>query len=105
MKISYNWLKEYLPKEDSISKPIESPQKLANILTSVGLEVENIEKYEEIPNALEGLVTGEVITCEKHPDADKLKITTVDIGSGENLQIVCGADNVYSVAVKLFGKF
>jgi phenylalanyl-tRNA synthetase beta chain len=94
MKISYKWLKEYLPTDDTTLKMTETPQKLAEILTSVGLEVESIEKYEEVPNGLDGLVIGKVLTCEKHPDADKLKITTVDIGTGEFLQIVCGASNV-----------
>src|SRR5690606_6727456 len=59
-----------------------------------GLEVEDIINYEEFPNNLNGLVTGEVLSCEKHPDADKLKVTVVNIGSDENLQIVCGASNV-----------
>ena len=94
MKISYNWLKEYLPKDEITSKMIGDPQKLGDILTSVGLEVESIEKYEDIPNGLDGLIIGEVLTCEKHPDADKIKITTVDTGNGEALQIVCGATNV-----------
>ena len=94
MKISYSWLKEYLPKDDITNKIIESPQKISEILTSVGLEVENLEKYEQIENGLEGLIIGEVLTCEKHPDADKLKLTTVDNGHGETLQIVCGAPNV-----------
>ncbi|MEO6681501.1 MAG: phenylalanine--tRNA ligase subunit beta [Ginsengibacter sp.] len=93
MKISYNWLKEYLPK-NQIGQMPDSPQKMGEILTSVGLEVEGIEKYEEISNNLEGLFTGEVLSCEKHPDADKLKVTRVDIGTGEELEIVCGADNV-----------
>ncbi len=94
MKISYNWLKDYLPSDAITNKMMESPQKLSDILTSVGLEVENMEKYEEIKNTLEGLIIGEVITCEKHPDADKLKITSVNNGKGETLQIVCGAPNV-----------
>lgn len=93
MKISYNWLKEYLPANDT-SGMTENPQRTGDILTSVGLEVENIEKYEEITNGLEGLVIGEVLLCEKHPDADKLKVTSVDIGNGAPLQIVCGAANV-----------
>lgn len=93
MKISYNWLKEYLPVDEATSKMIENPKKIGDILTSVGLEVENIEKYEEITNALEGLITGEVLSCGKHPDADKLKVTKVNIGNGELLQIVCGAAN------------
>ena len=94
MKISYNWLKDYLPADIITSKMMESPQKLAAILTSVGLEVENLYRYGEVTNSLQGLLTGEVITCEKHPNADKLKITTVSNGHGETLQIVCGASNV-----------
>ncbi len=94
MKISYNWLREYLPKDETPSKMIENPQKLGDILTSVGLEVENIKKYEDIPNGLEGLIIGEVLKCETHPNADKLKITTIDNGNAETLQIVCGASNV-----------
>lgn len=87
MTISYNWLCEYLPER------IE-PERLSKILTSIGLEVESLEKYESIKGGLQGLVIGEVITCEKHPDADKLKLTTVNTGAAENLQIVCGAPNV-----------
>ena len=87
MIISYNWLCEYLPKT------IE-PEKLSKILTSIGLEVESLHKYEAVKGGLQGLIIGEVLTCEKHPDADKLKLTTVNIGTGENLQIVCGAHNV-----------
>lgn len=87
MRISYNWLQEYLPGK------IE-PEELSNILTSIGLEVENLERFEEIPGSFEGLITGEVIACEKHNAADKLKLTRVDTGNGKILQIVCGADNV-----------
>ena len=87
MTISYNWLSEYLPVS------IE-PQKLSKILTSIGLEVESLQKYESLKGGLEGIVTGEILTCEKHPDADKLKITTVNIGEAIPVQIVCGADNV-----------
>lgn len=87
MIISYNWLSEYLPE-------IIEPEKLSKILTSIGLEVESLHKYEAVKGGLQGLVIGEVLTCEKHPDADKLKITTVDIGGPEKLQIVCGAHNV-----------
>jgi len=87
MIISYNWLNEYMPE-------IIEPEKLSKILTSIGLEVESMEKYETIKGSLEGLLIGEVITCEKHPDADKLKITTVNTGNAEKLQIVCGAANV-----------
>ena len=94
MKISYNWLRAYLPGDEITTAIIKSPQKLSDILTSVGLEVESLEHYEQIKNSLSGLIIGEVITCEKHPDADKLKITTVDNGNGETLRIVCGANNV-----------
>lgn len=94
MKISYNWLKDYLPDDEITSKMMKSPQKLSDILTSVGLEVESLEQYEEVKNSLSGLIIGKIITCQKHPDADKLKITTVDNGNGETLQIVCGANNV-----------
>lgn len=87
MKISYNWLNKYLPE-------IIEPQKLSEILTSVGLEVEALEPYENFKGGLKGLVTGEVLSCEQHPNADKLKITKVDINKGEPLQIVCGAPNV-----------
>ena len=87
MTISYNWLSEYLPEK------IE-PEKLSKILTSIGLEVESLEAYENIKGGLKGLVTGEVLECEKHPGADKLSLTKVNIGQGEPLQIVCGAPNV-----------
>jgi len=87
MTISYNWLSEYLPET------IE-PEKLGKILTSIGLEVESLEKYEALKGGLQGLVIGEVLECSKHPDADKLSLTKVNIGSGEPLQIVCGAPNV-----------
>ena len=87
MIISYNWLSEYLPE-------IIEPEKLSKILTSIGLEVESLHKYEAVKGGLNGLVIGEVMSCEKHPDADKLKLTTVNIGAAEKLQIVCGAENV-----------
>ena len=87
MTISYNWLSNYLPET------IE-PERLSKILTSIGLEVESLEKYEELKGGLQGLVIGEVLECAKHPDADKLSLTKVDIGTGEPLQIVCGAPNV-----------
>jgi phenylalanyl-tRNA synthetase beta chain len=87
MKISYNWLCKYLPEQ-------VEPEKLSEILTSLGLEVESLERFENIKGGLEGLVVGEVLSCEQHPNADKLKLTKVDIGSSEPLQIVCGAANV-----------
>jgi phenylalanyl-tRNA synthetase beta chain len=88
MKISYNWLKEYVNIENV------SPQELAVILTNTGLEVEGLEKFDSVKGGLEGIVTGEVITCKKHPNADRLSITTVDIGQKELLPIICGAPNV-----------
>lgn len=87
MTISYNWLSEYLPRT------IE-PEALSKILTSIGLEVESLEAYESIKGGLKGLVVGEVLTCEQHPNADKLKVTTVNIGGAEPIQVVCGAANV-----------
>lgn len=87
MKISYNWLKQYIPLDIS-------PEKTAELLTDCGLEVESVEKHETIKGGLEGLVVGEVKTKEKHPDADRLSVTTVDIGTGPLLNIVCGAQNV-----------
>lgn len=94
MKISYNWLVEYLPIDEPTLKITGNPQKIAEILTSVGLEVESLDRYEQVKNGLEGLIVGEVISCEKHPQADKLKIATVNNGNGETLQVVCGASNV-----------
>lgn len=87
MKISYNWLKQYI----DIDIPAED---LARILTDTGLEVEGIETIESVKGSLEGVVIGKVLTCEKHPNADKLSITRVDIGTGDPLPIVCGAPNV-----------
>ena len=87
MIISYNWLSEYLPVKTE-------PEKLSKILTSIGLEVESMHNYESIKGGLKGLITGEVLTCEKHPGADKLKITTVNTGDAAPLHIVCGASNV-----------
>jgi phenylalanyl-tRNA synthetase beta chain len=90
MIISYNWLKEYLPADAADTEPA----KMSRILTSIGLEVETLEAYEEMKGGLQGLVVGEVLECEKHPDADKLKLTKVNTGGDEPLQIVCGAPNV-----------
>lgn len=87
MKISYNWIKDYL-------KIDLDPHKVAEILTGIGLEIEGAEEWESVKGGLTGVVIGEVLTCKKHPDADKLSVTTVNIGSGEPLQIVCGAPNV-----------
>jgi len=87
MTISYNWLSEYLPA-------VIEPERLSRILTSLGLEVESLEEYEELKGGLKGLVIGEVLECSQHPNADKLKLTKVSIGASAPLQIVCGAPNV-----------
>src|SRR4029079_2519230 len=87
MTISYKWLSEYLPVT------IE-PERLSKILTSVGLEVEKMETFEEVKGGLKGLLIGEVRETEQQPNADKLKLTKVNVGNGEPLQIVCGAPNV-----------
>jgi phenylalanyl-tRNA synthetase beta chain len=87
MKISYNWLRNYLPVTLSVNEASE-------ILTSIGLEVEDVVAYESLKGGLKGVVVGEVLTCEKHPNADKLRLTTVNIGAEQTLKIVCGAPNV-----------
>jgi len=99
MTISYNWLCEYLPEA------IE-PAQLSKILTSIGLEVESLERYEKVKGGLQGVVIGEVLTCEQHPNADKLKLTTIHIGTDTPLKVVCGASNVAAgqkVAVATIG--
>ena len=87
MKISYNWLKQFLQVD-------WDAQKTGELLTDLGLEVEGISQFESVKGGLKGIVVGQVLTCEKHPNADKLKLTTVDIGQEAPLQIVCGAPNV-----------
>ena len=99
MKISNNWLKDY------ISTDLNS-EKIGTYLTDIGLEVEGIDKFETIKGSLEGIVIGKVLTCEKHPNADKLSKTTVDVGNATILNIVCGAPNVAAgqiVAVAVVG--
>ncbi len=86
MNISYNWLKRYLATD-------LSPEKIAEVLTDIGLEVEGFEKIETVKGGLAGVVVGEVLTCEDHPDSDHLHVTKVDVGTGEPLGIVCGAAN------------
>lgn len=87
MKISHNWLQDYIQTDFR-------PEKIGEYLTDIGLEVEGIEKFESVKGSLEGIVVGKVLTCEQHPNADKLKKTTVDVGNGKILNIVCGAPNV-----------
>ena len=86
MKVSYNWLREYVQTD-------LNPEEMSKILTDTGLEVEGLEKIESVQGGLKGVVIGEVLTCEPHPDADRLKVTTVSVG-GDPLAIVCGAPNV-----------
>jgi len=87
MKISYNWLKQFLHID-------WEAERTAELLTDLGLEVEGIDDFVSVPGGLEGVVVGLVNSCEPHPNADRLKLTTVDIGGNEELQIVCGAPNV-----------
>ncbi|HRW27198.1 MAG TPA: phenylalanine--tRNA ligase subunit beta [Bacteroidales bacterium] len=99
MKISYNWLREYLDFD-------AGPEELSVILTSLGLEVEGMEEWVSVRGGMKGVVVGKVLICEKHPDADRLSVTTVDAGGTDPLHIVCGAPNVAAgqlVAVALPG--
>lgn len=93
MKISLNWLKEYI-------ELTETPEEISDLLTQSGLEVEGLEKIQGVPGGLEGLLVGEVLSCEKHPDADRLNCTTIDVGAAEPLSVVCGASNV-EVGIKV----
>lgn len=99
MKISYNWIKQFL----SIDWPAE---KTSEVLTDLGLEVEGLEFFTNIPGGLKGVVIGEVLTCKQHPNADRLKLTEVSIGQENPIQVVCGAPNVavgQKVAVATIG--
>lgn len=87
MQISYNWLKQFLKLD-------WEAERTAELLTDLGLEVEGINSFESIKGGLQGVVVGEVLSCVQHPNADRLKLTTVDIGTDEPVQIVCGAPNV-----------
>src|SRR5690606_36787598 len=87
MKISYNWLKQFIQTD-------WNSEKTAELLTDIGLEMENVSRFVSVKGGLKGIIVGEVLTCEKHPDADRLKVTTVDLGVNKPLHIVCGAPNV-----------
>ncbi len=87
MKISLNWLKRYVHVD-------KEADELSVLLTGCGLEVESVESFQTVKGGLEGVITASVVTCEKHPDADRLHVTLVDTGSGQPLQVVCGAPNV-----------
>ena len=97
MKLSYNWLKEYL-------KCDLTPQQVADAMTSIGIEVDGVEEQEQIPGGLAGVVVAQVLTCEPHPDSDHLHVTTVDAGAGEPLTVVCGAPNVAAGQKVLFAQ-
>jgi len=87
MKISYNWLKQFIQTD-------LTPEEISLILTNIGLEVESLDKVQPVVGGLEGLVIGHVLTCIQHPNADRLRVTTVNVGAAEPVQIVCGAPNV-----------
>lgn len=87
MKISYKWLRQFIQTD-------KTPEELSLILTNIGLEVESLEKVQSVPGGLEGLLIGYVKECVQHPNADRLKVTRVDVGLADDLQVVCGASNV-----------
>ena len=87
MKVSHNWLQQYLKTDISLEKQLE-------LLTDLGLEVEGTASFESIKGSFKGVVVGEVLSCETHPNADRLRVTQVNIGGEEPVQIVCGAPNV-----------
>ena len=97
MKLSYNWLKEYL-------KCDLTPEQVAEAMTTIGIEVDSVEMQEVIPGGLAGVVVAQVLTCEAHPDSDHLHITTVNDGSPEPVQVVCGAPNVAAGQKVLFAR-
>lgn len=97
MKLSYNWLKDYL-------KTSLSPKEIADAMTSIGIEVDSVSEQEEIPGGLAGVVVAEVLECAEHPDSDHLHVTKVDDGTGEPLQVVCGAPNVAAGQKVLFAR-
>ena len=91
MKVSLDWINTWLPLSKAQAA---NPQQVCDILTASGLEVEGLEEMPAVPGGLKGMVVGEVLTCEPHPNADRLRVTTVNVGEGEPLAIVCGAPNV-----------
>lgn len=97
MKLSYSWLKEYLECD-------LTPEQVAEAMTSIGIEVDSVETEEAVPGGLKGVVVAKVLTCEAHPDSDHLHITTVDDGSPEPVQVVCGAPNVAAGQKVLFAR-
>ncbi len=97
MKLSYNWLKEYL-------KCDLTPEQVAEAMTSIGIEVDSVEMQEVIPGGLKGVVVAQVLTCDPHPDSDHLHVTTVNDGTPEPVQVVCGAPNVAAGQKVLFAQ-
>ncbi len=97
MKLSYSWLKDYLECD-------LTPVQVADAMTSIGIEVDSVSEQEEIPGGLEGVVVARVVECESHPNSDHLHVTKVDDGSGELLQVVCGAPNVAAGQKVLFAR-
>ena len=97
MKLSYNWLKEYL-------KADLTPDQVAEAMTSIGIEVDSVQMQEVIPGGLKGVVVAQVLTCEPHPDSDHLHVTTVNDGTPEPVQVVCGAPNVAAGQKVLFAQ-
>ena len=95
MKISYNWIKQFI-------KTDWTTQQTSELLTDLGLEVEGITNYESVKGGLKGVVVGHVLTCVQHPNADRLKITTVNIGENDPLQIVCGAPNAREGLITIY---
>ena len=93
MKISYNWLKQFI-------KIDWTAEKTAELLTDLGLEVEGLDSFQSVKGGLQGIVVGQVLTCDQHPNADRLKLTTVNIGEETPLSIVCGAPNVEATVKK-----
>lgn len=91
MNVSFDWIKTWLSLPQSAGSDVQT---IADVLTATGLEVEGVEEIPAVPGGLKGMVVGEVLTCGPHPNADRLRVTTVDVGTGEPLSIVCGAPNV-----------
>ena len=87
MKISFNWLKDYIETDST-------PDQISEILTNLGLEVEKLSPFESIKGGLKGVIAGKVLECTKHPNADRLKVTSVDLGNNNISEIVCGAPNI-----------
>ena len=91
MNVSLDWLRTWLPIDHQPGLDVHA---ISDTLTATGLEIEGVEEIPAVPGGLKGMVVGEVLTCEQHPNADRLRTTTVDVGGDAPLHIVCGAPNV-----------